>query len=207
MASEEAEISSAITEVQLALERLRIATLRSPHRAASADPLPEWEVVSEPPAEAVPAGSGSSSRTSPSGYPKAAAQQPPATRAATEASFPDCPQHCFDLCLRLSCPGVPSESRARRAWRAGCWAREVLAGRWATPLSTPALPSVRPVVYVVLSSSKLPSPTRFSTFSALRAVIGEVSGSDAVLHSFGSLAEARVYCYAAEVEFPPPYQG
>ncbi|CAE7243857.1 mok12 [Symbiodinium necroappetens] len=144
MASEEAEISSAITEVQLALERLRIATLRSPHRAASADPLPEWEVVSEPPAEA--------------------------------AAFPDCPQHCLDLCLRLSCPGVPSENRARRAWRAGCWAREVLAGRWATPLATPALPAVRPVVYVVLFSSKLPSPARFSTFAALRAVIGEVSG-------------------------------
>ncbi|CAE7940482.1 mok12, partial [Symbiodinium necroappetens] len=95
------------------------------------------------------------------------------------AAFPDCPQHCFDLCLRLSCPGV-------------------LAGRWATPFATPALPSVRPVVYVVLSSSKLSSPARFSTFAALRAVIGEVSGSDAVLHSFGSLAEARVYCYAAE---------
>ena len=49
MASEEAEISSAITEVQLALERLRIATLRSPARASAADSTAERSLLSLPP--------------------------------------------------------------------------------------------------------------------------------------------------------------
>ena len=209
MASDEADLSSAITEVQLALERLRIASLRTPGRASSAEPASEWEVVA-PPSGELPVGSRARVDSPLKGYPKALPEPvsaPPATRAATEAAFPACPQYCLDLCVRLTSPGVSAEARARRAWRAGCWAREVLAGRWATPLSSQPLPSVRPVVYVVLYSAHLPGPARFSTFAALRAAIGEIAHSDSVLHSFGSLAEAKVYCYAAEVEFPAPVQG
>ena len=69
------------------------------------------------------------------------------------------------------------------------------------PLSSAPL-AVKPVCYVVLRSGRLDRPARFATFAALRRAIGEISGSDSVLHSFGSLAEARVYCYAAGVPFP-----
>ena len=112
----------------------------------------------------------------------------PISRADTEAGFGDCPQHCIDLCVRLTAGPLSAEARAKRAWRAGCWA---------APLA------VKPAVYVVLRSC-LGRPARFSSFTALRRVIGEISGSDAVLHSFGSIAEARVYCCGAGVPFPEP---
>ena len=187
MAGEEADLPTAILEVQQALERLRIASLHS---------APEWELVSEPPAGGDTARGSSDSPQPARGYPKAVPRPPP-SRSSVEASFPDCPVYCLDLCTRLSA----GESRAKRAWRAGCWAAEVLAERWPTPLSSPPL-QVRPVVYVVLRADRLSAPARFSTFSALRQAVGEIAGSSTVCHSFGSLAEARVYCYAAGVPFP-----
>ena len=198
----EADLSSAITEVQLALERLRIASIRASPSRASASAQPEWELVAADPA-GQPLGSSSGSSPAPSGYPRADPTPPlPISRADTEAGFGDCPQHCIDLCVRLTAGPLSAEARAKRAWRAGCWAAEVLAGRWATPLSSAPL-AVKPAVYVVLRSC-LGRPARFSSFTALRRVIGEISGSDAVLHSFGSIAEARVYCCGAGVPFPEP---
>ena len=215
MDGEEPELASAIVEVQRALERLRIASLSSP-AGASASAAPEWELVSAGPAGQLP-DRVSSARSSPLGYPSAGPPSPrpspsgypsadpnpapPVSRSDTEASFADCPQYCLDLCCRLTAGPLSSEARAKRAWRAGKWAAEVLAGRWATPLSSAPL-AVKPVCYVVLRSGRLDRPARFATFAALRRAIGEISGSDSVLHSFGSLAEARVYCYAAGVPFP-----
>ncbi|CAE7042207.1 unnamed protein product [Symbiodinium sp. CCMP2592] len=54
--------------------------------------------------------------------------------------------------------------------------------------------NIQPAVYVVLRS-RLGRPARFTSFTALRRAIGEIEGSDSVLHSFGSIAEAKVYCY------------
>ena len=162
-------MSAAILEVQQALERLCIASLHS---------APEWELVFEPPAGGDTAGGSSDSPQPARGHPKAVPRPPP-SRSSAEAPFPDCP-----LCTRLSA----GESRAKRAWRGGCWAAEVLAERWPTPLSFP------PVVYVVLRADRLSAPARFSTFSALRQAVGEIAGSSTFCHSFGSLAEARVYC-------------
>ena len=203
MGSEEIDLSSAITEVQQALERLRIASLQSPPRGAASS-SPEWEVVDTDPAGQLP---GSSASPSPPlcGYPRAARVPAlPVSRTDTENSFAECPQYCLDLCIRLSAGPLSSEARAQRAWRAGKWAAEVLAGRWATPLSSSPL-AIKPVCYVVLRSDLLQRPARFSSFTALPRAIGEIHGSNAVLQSFGSLAEAKVYCYGAGVPFPEPF--
>ena len=199
--SQEPDLDQAITEVQEALERLRIATARVSDN---------WEVVENPPPVSSSAAPAASATVIQDGYRSApatdcASQAPnrsvPRSRAATAASFPACPQHCLDLCRPLSASGLGPEGRARRAWRAGCWAREVIEGRWPTPLSSETL-NLRPSVYVVLWDPSLPNGARFSSFSALRAVIGDVSSSRAVFHSFPSLAEARVYCYGAQRPLP-----
>ena len=188
------DLDQAITEVQEALERLRIATSRLGDN---------WEVVeavpSQVPLAAAPAAPASAVQD---GFISQTLASPsPRTRASTAASFPSCPQYCIDLCRALSASSLCPEGRARRAWRAGCWAREVLEGHWATPLSSEAL-NLRPSVYVVLWHPNLPNGARFSSFSALRAVVGDISASRAVFHSFPSLAEAKVYCYGAQRPLP-----
>ena len=48
----------------------------------------------------------------------------------------------------------------------------------------------------------LPEPARYGTYSAFRRAVGALEHTDTLCHSFPSLAEARVYCYAAGVPLP-----
>ena len=187
------DLARTIAEVQGALERLRISVQNQADRAET-----PWVVVSDPsPAPSAPSsaealtrrvgGSGSSGALS---------------RSDIRAAFPPCPDHCLDLCARLAVAGdFGPAQRARRAWTAGLWAKEVLQGKVPTPDPAPVI-NLRPCVYIVLRSERLPAPARFSTFGALRAAVGPLENTSTVCHSFPSLAEARVFCIAAEVPFP-----
>lgn len=111
------------------------------------------------------------------------------------------PDHCLDLCRRLS--GTPEEikSRAKRAWEAGLWARATLEGRVNKPRPTPKL-ALQASVYVVLRGPGIERPTRVSTAAEYFKLLPTFENS--ISHSFPSQAEARVYCLAAGVVFPEP---
>ena len=179
------DLSQAISEVQAALERLRIAT----GSAAAASAATDWEVVSEPGPEVdrdhrVPRPPLRATLSDPEPVPSrhsgaaASSSAPvPQTRSEIASSFPDCPQYCLDLCRTLSSPALPAESRARRAWTCGCWFKAVLEGRVATPSPAPVL-ALRPTVYIVLRAPAVNAPCRFSTFTSFKRVVGSLEGTD-----------------------------
>ena len=184
------ELDQSISDLQSALERLRLAVDR---RGNAHD---EWELVQE-----VGPTSSASAPSAPNRH-RVTISGPAPTRGSIAASFPACPVHCLDLCDRLADTApLATAERAKRAWVAGCWAKAVLDG----PAPTPVL-SLRPTCYVVLQCSRLPAPSRFSSLSSFRAAVGPLEGSDTVCHSFASIAEARVYCAAAGVPFPATNQ-
>ena len=198
--SGESDLSAAIAEVQVALERLRLAADRSATSSQG------WDFVDPPAAGSAGRQTARGSRSRvlspeqpPTVSPSATRAAP--TRAETASSFAPCPQYCLDICSRLSSSSLSASERATRAWTAGLWAKEVLEGRWGTPLPSVSV-SLRPTVYVVLRCSDLPEPARFNTYTAFRRAVGPLEESDAVCHSFPSLAEARVYCYAAGIPLP-----
>ena len=186
------DFSSTIAKVQAALERLRLSVESRASRSDS-----PWVLVREGPN---PNPSGS---TSSEAQPLRGTRVQPDTYGDVLASFLPCPAHCLEICERLSPAGDLSASdRARRAWTAGCWAKAVIDNRVPIPRPTPVI-NLRPSVYIVLRCRLLPEPARFSSFRALRACVGPLEGSDTVCHSFPSIAEARVYCVAAGLAFPP----
>ena len=124
----------------------------------------------------------------------------PETREQIQQSFPEVPEDLLRLASRLSGSKASAESRIRRAWRAGCWAGAVLAGRCATPCRSEQL-DVRPRVYVVLRASSLSSPAAFSSSASYFRAVGSFEESS-LSHSFPSETEARAYCRAARVDFP-----
>ena len=167
-------LEQSIVDLQRALERLRIAVGQQSDSSHA-----EWEVVSssgEPPSSSVGVSSSPPSRTRARGT----CASTPLTRASIAASFPACPRHCLDLCDRLS-PTAPlqPEERAIRAWKAGCWAKAVFEGQVPTPAPTPVL-NLKPACYIVLRCARLPSPARFSTWSAFRAAVGPLSDPSAI---------------------------
>ena len=201
------ELDRAIAEVQVALERLRVAT----HSSASSSA--DWEVVSDPgisegdrdrvprPPLRVTLSDPEPVSSRRSGAPASSASVPaPETRSEIAASFPECPQYCLDLCRALSSPVLSAEGRAKRAWLAGRWFKAVLEGRVATPSPAPVL-ALRPVVYIVFRGPSISVPCRFSTFTAFRRAVGSLEGSDTLCQSFPSIAEAKVFCYAVGIPF------
>ena len=188
--STDQDLSAAIAEVQLALERLRLAADRS------ASSQQGWDVI-DPPAEAAPAETnlrGSSPQTPPRVAPRRTA---PAT-----ASFATCPQYGLDLCACLAAAGsgLSAEERAKRAWVAGLGPKRCLKA-WGTPLPSASV-GLRPTIYIVLRCVDLPEPARFNSYASFRRAVGPLENTDTICHSFPSLAEARVYCYAAGVALP-----
>ena len=173
------DLAQTIAEVQGALERLRISVENRAARSSS-----PWVVVRNP--SPIPNGSSSAEA-----LPRSGGGLPvpsPLRRCDIRDGFP---------------PLAPAGdfSAADRARTAGLWAKEVYEGSVATPDPTPVL-SLRPSVYIVARSERLPGPARYSTFRALRAAVGPLENSDTICHSFPSLAEARVFCVAAGVAFP-----
>ena len=86
------------------------------------------------------------------------------------------PLHLLDTGRNLSGDG---RARISRAWRAGCWAREVLEGRLNYPNSTPALsPPLRNRFYCIARDG------------------------DSITHGFASEQEARAYFAATGLPYP-----
>lgn len=100
---------------------------RSRSTSGSTSRAPDWDLLSGPPAStaAVQPSGLDSARTSPNaGYDEVA-------RLLTKA-----PQHCFDLCNRLSGTSEFVKFRVQRAWEAGLWARAVVEGKIPKPRPT-----------------------------------------------------------------------
>lgn len=120
------------------------------------------------------------------------------TRDQIQASFDPCPQVWLDSARVLQGPHS-SDSRARRAWTAGQWARAVRQGRVSTPNRTPPI-DLRSRVYAVVYCSGLDLPTIFnSSASYWRAIGGDLSRSDSISQGFPSQTEARIYFSGAGV--------
>ena len=111
------------------------------------------------------------------------------------------PPACRELGARLGSSEADSEARVQRAWEAGIWAGAVLSGRVPKPRPTPKL-SLRPVVYIILRGPSISSPTRVSSAAEYYRLIPRFT-EDSLSHSFPSIAEAKIYCIAAGVDFPP----
>ena len=62
----------------------------------------------------------------------------PDTRVSLERGFPACPPAWLQQSSRLSGANLSGQGRLERAWKAGCWASVVQAGRIGSPNSTPA---------------------------------------------------------------------
>ena len=110
------------------------------------------------------------------------------------------PSACHQLCAVIGSNPEERAARVQRAWEAGHWARATLEGRINKPRPTPKI-SNRPTVYLVLRAPGLDRPVRVSTAAEYFKILPRFS-EDSVSHSFPSLAEARVYCIAAGVDFP-----
>ena len=150
----------------------------------------EWEVVADP---AVPSSSTLSVPLSSS----AEARTP--SEPVRHASPPPLPEDV--LFLARSLPLASREARAVRAWKAGFWAGEVLAGRLDYPDASERI-AVRSTVYAVLRCDALPGPAAFHGFRAFKSAVGALEHSNTVCHGFPTEGEARIFCAGANVPFP-----
>lgn len=142
----------------------------------------------------------SSSGTAP-GPAVAAPVAGPDTRVSLERGFPTCPAGWLHQSSRLSGSKLSGEGRLERAWKAGCWASVVQAGRIGSPNSTPAL-DLRSRFYAVLAAPGLEHPTIYRSSTSYWRVVGSLRNSPAISHSFPSEIEAKVYLAAAGVVEP-----
>ena len=162
--------------------RHSLASAVSTSPAAQPEPL-RTELFSSPPRP--------SSRPSPSSE----------TRASIAASFPPCPGHLLDqLAPRLRGPSS-GESRIKRAWLAGCWARAVCEERIGTPNRSEAIPQANRY-YCVLFCQRFSGPRLYDSSRAFFAAVGRVDGSDTVCHGFPSESECGAYFEGAGVAYP-----
>ena len=124
------------------------------------------------------------------------------TREDIERSFDPCPGHLLDSGRRLVGSTISSQQRILRAWRAGQWARAVIAGRASSPSRSEQI-DLRARVYVVLRGGDSPPPVCYSSSNSYWKAIGSFRDNpDSLSHSWPSETEARVYCEAAGFHFP-----
>jgi hypothetical protein len=168
-------------------------SLGSPH--SSQVPVPSGSLAGAPAPSGPECCSAPGFRPGSSGS-GAVSQAGSETRAEILATFPPVPDHLLVLCEALTLAAGPTESRAHRAWVAGCWARAVLDSRVRTPNRTPPI-QLAPRVYVVLRASGVRCPAIFRSRRDYFAALGSLEGSDSVSHAWPSEAEARVYLEAA----------
>ena len=116
--------------------------------------------------------------------------------------IPKIPTSLVASCSALRGGCLDFKRRAERAWESGYWARFVLQGEIAKPRPSVAfdLPNS---VYVVLRAPGYSCPLFVRSAGLYRTIVGDFRlGSATLSHGFASLAEAKVYCSAAGVEFP-----
>ena len=133
--------------------------------------------------------------------PLLASAPPGSSRSVTEAGFPECPAYFLSRARSLgACSTGPPESRILRAWRAGCWAREVLQGNFPTPSASARL-DIPSRVYPVLGGPGV-QPAFYRAYRDVARALGPLSSSGAVFHGFPSETEAEVYVVAAGLQWP-----
>ena len=118
-----------------------------------------------------------------------------------EGKFPPVPASAKHICAKLTGGQYSQEQRARRAWVAGCWAKLALDKKVAR--AKPALPiDLANTNFVILRADGCTTPKLFEELGSFQRIC---QGSQCwpIGHGFASKAEARVYCLAAEVDFPP----
>lgn len=124
------------------------------------------------------------------------------SREEIERSFDPCPSNLVDSGRRLVGSTISGGQRVHRAWRAGQWAKAVLAGRAASPSRSEQI-DLRPRFYVVLRGGKGPLPSCYSSSGSYWKAVGSFKDNpDSLSHSWPSETEARVYCEAAGFAFP-----
>lgn len=121
-------------------------------------------------------------------------------REVLAGQFPECPSVAFELCASLRRGQLPKEERARRAWVAGCWAKLVLEDKIRLP--EPAAPiGLSNTCYVILRAAGHRTPKLVEDVTTYQEICQGPSCRP-VGHGFASKSEAKVYCLAADVEFP-----
>ena len=114
--------------------------------------------------------------------------------------FPQCPPAALELCALLRGGQISKEQRARRAWIAGCWAKLALEDKIRLP--EPAEPiGLSNTCFIILRAAGHQTP-KLVEDSATYQRICQGPTCRPVGHGFASKSEAKVYCLAAEIEFP-----
>ncbi|CAE7423072.1 unnamed protein product [Symbiodinium sp. CCMP2592] len=168
--------------------RPRLDLSFSPLRPSSSPPSPSSRQV---PASQVPLQGRS-------------APVPQRSRRDVERDFPECPPAWLSQASSLGTANLTPRSRILRAWRAGCWARRVLAGEYAAPLPSEPLQLASRFYPVVGGGST--QPALYTSYRAFAAALGPLTSSPSVSHAFPSELESKVYVDAAGLAWPLPRQ-
>lgn len=166
--------------------------VRSGPRAPASQRTPDWDLLIDSAASAAPS-------------------EPSAVQSASRVSESSCynevallltkaPQHCFDICSRLSGTVEFVKFRVQRAWEAGQWAKAVIDERVPKPRPTPKI-EVKSTVYIVVRGPGVQHPVRVSSAAAYYQLVPKFTDSS-ISHGFPSLAEATVYCLAIGISLP-----
>ncbi len=202
--TEVAELRVLVRELQLQLERLTVSVRRLEAERTSEDsrrseaerlvepeaaPSERWDLVSTPP------------RTTRGDY-RSPSGTPSGGYNSLAIEIPDCPDFCLRIAASLRGSNTENRSRGIRAWEIGYWARFVLQGRIARPRpSVPAPSNLSNTIYVVLRAPGWNTPLVCNRGCDYRHILGSFN-EETLSHGFPSLAEAKIYCHGAGVEFP-----
>lgn len=189
--SEVAELRVLVRELQLQVERLSLSVrnLEAERRPVSeAATSNRWDRISTPPRS-------TRSHQSPTGTPSSGYN-------SLAQEIPSCPDFCYRIAASLRGSDIDNRARALRAWEIGYWARFVLSGQIAKPRpSPPAISGLSNTIYVVLRAPGWECPLICNRGADYRHVVGQFT-DQTLSHGFASLAEAKIYCHGAGVEFP-----
>lgn len=203
MSSEPSELGNLVK----AIEELTIA-VRSQGQssaAAASSPRSNWELVEEETKDDAKDGKKGESEPVTQKEPDFFAGIPFGDYDTLARSLVPCPWKLIDSCKALHGGKYPKECRARRAWEGGQWAKLVLTGHVAKPKLSWDI-DLSPTVYVVLRAPGVSTPTRVGTYTELHRLVGRLAETDAICHGFPSQAEAKIYCEAAGLAYPPAHK-
>ena len=100
----------------------------------------------------------------------------------------------------LRAPGYTGEQRVKRAWVAGCWVKEVLAGRARTPKPTPRI-TLANRFYAVARSANGSPPEICRSYRDYLIAVGNLQHDTSLSQAFPSELECKVYLEAAGLTF------
>lgn len=120
---------------------------------------------------------------------------------ALAAEIPEIPEALVRACTSLSGGTLGFRQRAIRAWESGHWAKFTLQGRISKP--RPSRPvDLANTCYIILRADGYDCPLLVHRASDYRYILGDFKSNNSISHGWPSLAEAKIYCQAAEVPFP-----